>query len=229
MTKTVALVPMRHDSVRVPQKNFRMFASRPLYHRIIETLLDCRSLGEIVIDTDSPVILEDAAQHFPSVRLLQRPIPLREGTIPMNEVLLNTVAQLDGDVYLQTHSTNPLLRAATIERALATFKTAVPEYDSLFSVARLQTRLWDVDCRPMNHDPAMLLRTQDLPPVYEENSCLYLFTREVLEQRGNRIGERPMLFEMDRLEGWDIDEPEDFVIAELLCREGRPVRPVLDN
>ncbi len=219
---------MRHDSMRVPRKNFRLFAGRPLYHHIIETLLSCSSLGEIVIDTNSQVIMEDAAEHYPSVRLLKRPASLCDDKVPMNEVLLNTVSQLDGENYLQTHSTNPLLRAATIDRALAVFHESTPQFDSLFSVTRLQTRLWNTDSKPVNHDPAVLLRTQDLPPVFEENSCFYVFTREILEQRRNRIGASPKLFEVERLEAWDIDQPEDFVIAESLYRDGLPGKIALD-
>ena len=228
MCKIIALVPMRHDSVRVPQKNFRPFVDRPLYHHIITTLLQCQYIAEVVIDTDSSVIMKDAAEHFPAVRLLQRSADLCDGNIPMNEVLENTVAQLDGDIYLQTHSTNPLLRVETIEKAITDFYAAMPDHDSLFSVTRLQSRLWDPQCRPVNHDPGVLLRTQDLPPIYEENSCLYLFSDDGLKQHRNRIGARPKLFEIDRLESWDIDEPEDFILAEILCREGLVGNSALD-
>ena len=99
------------------------------------------------------------------------------------------------------------------------FLDKYPLYDSLFSVTRIQSRLWDSLARAINHNPAILLRTQDLPPVYEENSCLYIFTKEVLERRHNRIGERPLMFEIDRIESWDIDEEQDFRIAEILYTE----------
>ncbi|MGH7214828.1 MAG: acylneuraminate cytidylyltransferase family protein, partial [Tepidisphaeraceae bacterium] len=80
----------------------------------------------------------------------------------------------------------------------------------------VQNRLWDQLGRAINHNPAILLRTQDLPPVYEENSCLYLFTRQTLESCHNRVGQRPLLIELPRLEATDIDEEHDFHIAELL-------------
>ena len=212
----VALVPMRHRSERVPGKNYRPFAGRPLYHHIINSLLACSLVSEVVIDTDSPVITEDASQHFPQVRLIERPEHLRAGTVPTNEVLLYDVAQVEADYYLQTHSTNPLLRTQTITQAIQQVLDDYPVYDSLFSVTRVQTRLWDSLARAINHNPAILLRTQDLPLVYEENSCLYIFTRSTLETRHNRIGERPLMFEIDRLEAWDIDEELDFRIAEFL-------------
>ena len=214
--RIVAIVPMRHDSERVRGKNYRMLGGRPLFHHIITTLLSCPRIAETVIDTDSPVIRDDAALAFPAVRVLDRPETLRGGLVSMNDVLLNDVARLDADLYLQTHSTNPLLRADSVTRAIDTFVSSQPTYDSLFSVTRLQTRLWSAEGHPINHNARLLLRTQDLQPLYEENSCLYLFSRTSLERHGNRIGERPLLFELPRDEAWDIDDEIDFAVVESL-------------
>jgi CMP-N-acetylneuraminic acid synthetase len=217
--KIIALVPMRHESRRIPGKNYRSFAGRPLYRHIIENLLACPLISEVVIDTDSPAIRKDAEEHFPQVKLIERPQNLKGDAVSMNEVLFYDVSQTDADYYLQTHSTNPLLSPETIGRAIKIFKENYPEHDSLFSVTRMQTRLWDRRHRAVNHDPEILLRTQDLPVIYEENSCLYIFPRTVMMARRNRIGERPLLFEIEREEAWDIDEELDFRIAEFLYRE----------
>jgi CMP-N-acetylneuraminic acid synthetase len=214
--RIVALAPMRHQSGRVPGKNYRPFAGKPLYHHIITTLLACPAIDEIVINTDSPAIMADAAAHFPTVRLIERPVHLCASDTPMNEVLMYDTGQVAADFYLQTHSTNPLLLPSTISSAIAHFLKHYPACDSLFSVTRLQTRLWDQLSRPVNHNPHILLRTQDLPPIYEENSNFYLFTREHLERRRNRIGERPIMYEVNRIEAWDIDEELDFQVAEYL-------------
>lgn len=221
ISRIVAIVPMRHDSERVRGKNYRMLGDRPLFHHIVSTLLSCPHIAQTVIDTDSPLIAEDAARAFPSVKVLDRPERLRGGMVPMNEVLLNDVARINADLYLQTHSTNPLLRAESITAAIDAFVAAQPDHDSLFSVTRLQTRLWSADSQPINHDPRVLLRTQDLPPVYEENSCLYLFSRASIERQGNRIGESPLLYELSREEAWDIDEEIDFAVVEALYRRGQ--------
>ncbi|MEW6504671.1 MAG: acylneuraminate cytidylyltransferase family protein [Chloroflexota bacterium] len=214
-----ALVPMRHHSVRVPGKNYRPLAGKPLFHHILNALLQTPEISRVVVDTDSPVLLEGISRDFPQVTLLERPAHLTADTVPMNEILMYDTEQVAADFYLQTHSTNPLLRPQTISRAIQTFLSQYPAYDSLFSVTRLQTRLWDGLARPINHNPAILLRTQDLPPVYEENSCIYIFTRQTLAQRRNRIGERPYLFEIDPLEARDIDEEFDFLLADLLMRQ----------
>ena len=221
-SRIVALVPMRHDSERVPGKNYRPFAGVPLYHHIVKNLLACPHIEEVVIDTDSPVIMEDASQHFSQVRLIQRPDHLRTGTTSMNDVLPHDVTQVESDYYLQTHSTNPLLRTETITKAIETFLSP-GDHDSLFGVTHLRTRLYDAQGNPINHDPDILLRTQDLPPVYEENSTLYIFSGKTLETRKNRIGYRPIMFEVNREEAIDIDEELDFLFAEFLFRQRQKV------
>ncbi len=216
--RIVALVPMRHHSQRVPGKNYRPLAGKPLYRYIIETLLAVPQIDEILVDTDSPPVMEGLRAHYPSVRVVERPAHLRADDVPMNEILAHDMNLAEADFYLQTHSTNPLLRAETVTRAITTFLERYPAYDSLFGVTRWQTRLYDQLGRAINHNPAILLQTQDLPPVYEENSCLYLFTRENLLARRNRIGLRPLMFEIPRLEAVDIDEEADFLLAEALVK-----------
>jgi CMP-N-acetylneuraminic acid synthetase len=210
---------MRHSSERVQGKNYRLLGDRPLYHHVVQMLAAVPEVGRIVIDTDSETIMADAREHFPDVVLLERPEHLRAGETPMNDVLLNTVEQVAGDVFLQTHSTNPFLTAATVSAALEAF-AADPAHDSLFSVTRIQARLWTAAGTPMNHDPEVLLRTQDLEPVFVENSCLYVFTRDVLLRRRSRLGAAPMMFELDPSEAIDIDEERDFRLAELLHAAG---------
>ncbi len=219
--KLAALVPMRHHSQRVPGKNYRLLAGKPLFHYILASLLECREIEQVVVDTDSAPVMEGVRQSFPTVRLIERPERLRADSVPMNEILIYDAEQVQAETYLQTHSTNPLLRPETISRAIQTFRSDYPTHDSLFSVTRLQTRLWDRDGRPINHDPTVLLQTQDLPPVYEENSCLYIFTRETLLKRRNRLGERPLLFPIDAAEAWDIDEELDFAITDFLLSQQR--------
>jgi CMP-N-acetylneuraminic acid synthetase len=136
----------------------------------------------------------------------------------MNEILLYDTSRVPADYYLQTHSTNPLLRPETISKSVQILLADYPTHDSLFSVTRLQTRLYDQYGHALNHDPNILLQTQNLPPVYEENSCIYIFTRENLERRRNRLGERPLMFEMNADEAWDIDEELDFAITDFLMQ-----------
>ena len=220
MTQTLAVVPMRHNSERVPGKNYRPLNGIPLYHHVIRTLSVVPEIDAIVIDTDSDFIIEDCASHFPHVRVLLRPENLRDGSIAMNDVLLNTLDQVDSDIVLQTHSTNPFLKASTVSAALKLFDKPGSEFDSVFSVTRLQARLWDATTQPVNHDPTVLLRTQDLAPLFIENSCFFIFTPQLLRERGNRIGSNPLMFEMAALEAVDIDVEEDFALAVAIAESG---------
>ena len=216
--KIAALVPMRHHSQRVPGKNYRPLAGKPLFHHIIQTLLNVPEIEQVMVDTDSEPVMDGVRRFFPDVKLIQRPEHLRADDIPMNDILLHDTAQVDADFYLQTHSTNPLLNAETISNGIKYFLENYPKYDSLFSVTRLQTRLYFEDGKAINHNPLELIQTQDLPPVYEENSCLYLFTRENLARKKHRIGDKPYMFEIDADEAWDIDEELDFEICDFLMK-----------
>lgn len=216
--KLAALVPMRHHSQRVPGKNYRPLAGKPLFHHILETLLAVPEIDIVLVDTDSEPVMDGVRRLFPTVKLIQRPEHLRADDVPINDILLHDTAQVDADFYLQTHSTNPLLKPETVSRAIQAQFTNYPVYDSLFSVTRLQTRLYFQDGQPINHNPLELIQTQDLPPVYEENSCLYLFTRENLLRKHHRIGDKPFMFEIEAAEAWDIDEELDFEIADFLMK-----------
>ncbi len=214
--RIAALIPMRHHSQRVPGKNYRPMVGKPLFMHILDSLMRVPEIEKIAIDTDSPIILEILEKDYPKVIKIERPVYLQADDIPMNEILMYDISQLNADFYMQTHSTNPLLKSETISKALNTFLAKYPAYDSMFSVTRRQVRYWDELGRAINHNPAILIRTQDLPPVYEENSCFYVFTKSSLETKRNRLGNRPLMYEISPEEAWDVDEEIDFKMAELM-------------
>lgn len=219
MSKVIALLPMKGHSERVPNKNMREFCGRPLYHHVMRSLLESQYVAKIVINTDSGDIAEDARRRFENARILNRPEEICGDFVPMNDIIGYDLSQIEGKHFLQTHSTNPLLTAKTINHAIEQYFKELERYDSLFSVTCLQTRLYDKKGNPLNHNPKELVRTQDLSPVYEENSNLYIFSKASFKEAGNRrIGARPQMFEMDRLEAVDIDEDVDFKLAEALFK-----------
>lgn len=213
-----AIVPMRHSSERVRGKNYRLFAGKPLYHHVLTMLGKSRLVHEIVVDTDSELMTDAISQDFPSVKILERPANLRDGATDMNDVLANTLTSVDSEIIVQTHSTNPSLSTATLDTGIELFLDSRPAYDSLFSVNRFQARLWDSHNQPVNHSLDVLRRTQDLPPLWTENSCLYVFSKTGFLSSGRRIGNSPILFETPPLESLDIDTESDFVIAETIHR-----------
>lgn len=212
-----ALLPMKGHSERVPNKNMRRFAGAPLVHAVASRLEGCRLIDSIVIDTDSKDIANYVLSNFKKARIIERPESLRGDMVPMNDIIGHDIGQCAGEHFVQTHSTNPLLRLETLESAINEYFASLGTYDSIFSVTKYQSRFYDSSGRPINHNPDELLRTQDLPPIYEENSNFFIFSRTSFINSGNkRIGQRPRMFPMERIEAVDIDEEADFNLAETL-------------
>lgn len=222
MKKIIALVPMKGHSERVPNKNMKKFSGIPLYHAIMNVLSQSNHVEKIVINTDSESIARDAERYFSNVQIIWRPEEIRGDFVSMNDIIAYDLSQLDGEHFLQTHSTNPLLTTKTLDSAIQTYFDGLGHYDSLFSVTRFQTRFYWEDGRAINHKPKELIRTQDLPPVFEENSNFYIFSRDSFRNAGNkRIGLNPQMYEVNKLEAIDIDDPEDFQLAEILYKKIR--------
>lgn len=207
-----AIVPIKQHSERVPKKNFRDFNGQPLYHWILETLQDTSEIDEILINTDADPVVENAPSQF-DVVISERPNELQGDFVSMNDIIEYEVERNEADLFIQTHCTNPLLQSTTISDAVNEFVSS-DDADSLFTVTKHQKMLYDDDLKPINHDPYDLSRTQDLPPIYEENSNLYVFTQETIEKTGCRIGKDPMIYKMDEIESIDIDTETDFQLAE---------------
>lgn len=212
--KVKALVPMKGHSERVPHKNIRPLAGKPCFHWVMEALSASDYIDEIIINTDSEEIAASAAK-FPKARILVRPDFLLGDMVSIQPLIEYDLSQSDGTYYLQTHSTNPLLTTETVNKAIETF-FAQNEHDTLFSVTEIKQRFYWPDGRGINHDPKHLIRTQDLEPIYHENSCFYVFSKETNEKTKNRLGANPLMFPIDRLEAADIDDMEDFYWAEFL-------------
>ncbi len=219
----VALMPLKAHSARVAGKNFRALGGRPLFRWMLDTLLSIPGITRVVINTDARELLrEHGLVEGGRTTIRDRKRELCGDFVSMNLILEDDLAAVPAEVYLMTHVTNPLLSAATVERAIGKFleASAGGTADSLFSVTRYQSRFYDADQRPVNHDPQNLIRTQDLPPLFEENSNLYLFTAASIAASGARIGLRPLLFETPALEAIDIDDEQDWRLAEALVAAG---------
>jgi CMP-N-acetylneuraminic acid synthetase len=208
-----ALIFMKYNSVRVPRKNIREFCGRPLFHWILETLEKTKYISEIIINTDSEEIAIDAQRNF-SVTIHMRPEYLLDiNSNEANQIIAHDLSLIEGEYFLQTHSTNPNLKSDTIEKAVESFFESKVN-DSLMSVTPVQKRFYWPDGRPINHDPQNLIMTQNQVPLYEENSCIYLFSRKGFQIQQSRIGVKPLFFPVDAMEAGDIDDESDFVIAE---------------
>ena len=221
--KRVALLPMKAHSARVKSKNFREFAGKPLFRWILDTLLSMEEIERVVINTDARQILSDHGLNDGDadgrVMIRDRKEEICGDFVSMNLVLADDVANVAAETYLMTHTTNPLLSADAIRGSLKAYDEAVAagRADSLFTVNKIQTRFYRADMSAVNHDPDNLIRTQDLEPWYEENSNLFIFNRDSFAKTDARIGAKPAMYETPPLESIDIDNADQWMLAEAVA------------
>lgn len=225
--KIVALLPMKANSTRVKGKNFRTFCGKPLFKWILDSLLEVKEINKIVINTDAREILAaNGLIDTQRIFIRDRKPEICGDEVSMNLVLADDVENLEADIFLMTHTTNPLVSSSTIRAAIKQYKKALDQQsaDSLFTVNKVQTRFYTEDCKPVNHDPNNLIPTQDLEPWFEENSNLYLFNKNSFNLTNARIGLKPMMMVSPALESSDIDTPDDWdravVMTEYMLEKG---------
>ncbi len=212
--KKVAFVPIRLNSQRVEGKNLRLLGGRPLMAYLLQTLTQVENIDEVYLYCSNP----DVQQYLPEgVKFLQRDQSLDSNTTLGEEIYDAFTSAVDADIYILAHATSPFIRSATIADAVARVESG--EYDSAFSAERVQTFAW-WDGKPLNYSLDRVPRTQDLEPVYVETSAFFVFEREVWCGKRRRIGERPYMAVTDRIESMDIDNPDDFLLAEAIVAAG---------
>lgn len=209
--KTVAIVPMKLNNRRLPQKNTKSFTNgKPLCHYILSTLLAVKGLNEVYVYCSNP----DIQEFIPDgVKYLRRSESLDQDMTNMNEVLKCFAHDVPADIYVMTHTTAPFISKDSIEKGLRA--VASGEYDSSFAAKKCQEFLWR-DGAPFNYELDNIPRTQDLPLLYEETSGFYIYRNEVMTKLNRRIGEKPFIVEVGEIESIDIDETEDFMIADAI-------------
>lgn len=214
---------MKAHSERISEKNFREFAGKPLFRWVLDALLAVDAIDAVVINTDARHVLASNDLHDGDadgrIIIRDRKPEICGDFVSMNLVLADDIDAVTSERYVMTHTTNPLLRSTTIERALAQFSSSKENLgaDSLFSVNRVQARFYREDGSAVNHDPDDLIRTQDLEAWFEENSNLYIFNRDSFAKTNARIGAKPVMFEMGISESVDIDGQAQWDIAEAMA------------
>lgn len=212
--KRVAFVPIRLNSQRVEGKNLRLLGGQPLMTYLLRSLAAAKNIDEVYVYCSNPAIQE----YLPEgVRFLKRDERLDSNTTLGEEIYDAFTAEVDADIYILAHATSPFIRTSTIEDAVARVENG--EYDSAFSAERVQTFAW-WEGKPLNYSLEHVPRTQDLEPVYVETSAFFIFRSEVWRTLHRRIGERPYTAVTDRIESMDIDNPDDFLLAEAIVAAG---------
>ena len=212
--RRVAFVPIRLNSQRVEGKNLRELGGRPLMTYLLESLAAAQNIDKVYVYCSNPAIVE----YLPEgVEWLQRDERLDQNTTLGEEIYDAFTREVEADIYILAHATSPFIRTATIEQAVRSVESG--EYDSAFSAERVQTFAW-WQGRPLNYSLQHVPRTQDLEPVYVETSAFFVFRAEVWREQHRRIGEKPYMAVTDRIESMDIDNPDDFLLAEAIVAAG---------
>lgn len=214
--KIVAVVPIKLNSSRLPQKNIKCFTNgKPLCHYVLSTLLEIKEINEVYVYCSNSAI----QSYIPKgTRYLCRSTSLDQDSTKMNEVLFSFAKDVPADIYVMTHTTAPFITKESILKGLQSVLSG--KYDSAFAAKKLQDFLWK-DGKPFNYELDHIPRTQDLTPLYEETSGFYIYENRVITQMNRRIGERPYLVEVSEIESCDIDELEDFQIADAIFNQIR--------
>lgn len=212
--RRVAFVPIRLNSQRVEGKNLRELGGRPLMAYLLESLAAARNIDKVYVYCSNPAIVE----YLPEgVEWLQRDERLDQNTTLGEEIYDAFTREVEADIYILAHATSPFIRTTTIEQAVRSVESG--EYDSAFSAERVQTFAW-WQGRPLNYSLQHVPRTQDLEPLYVETSAFFVFRAEVWREQHRRIGQKPYVAVTDRIESMDIDNPDDFLLAEAIVAAG---------
>lgn len=209
--KIVAVVPMKLNNKRLPQKNTKSFTNgKPLCWYILSTLTKISEIDEIYVYCSNP----DIREYIPDgVKYLERRVTLDQDTTKMNEVLQCFADEVEADIYVMTHTTAPFIKPESIRKGLDAVSSG--KFDSSFAAKKLQDFIWK-DGNPYNYSLDSIPRTQDLPVMYQETSGFYIYKKDIITQMNRRIGNKPYIVEVGEIESVDIDEAEDFVIADAI-------------
>ena len=212
--KTVALIPIKLGSKRIPGKNIKpFFDGTPLMHFIQHACLEAKTIDEVYVYCSDESVKE---YLLPGVQFLQRPEYLNGDNINANDFIREFMKCVDADIYVNAHTTSPFAKSETIDDLVN--HVASGGYDSAFCAESFRTFMWQ-DGKPINFDPDHFPRTQDLPVIYGETSIAYVFTRESFLKHNRRLGSHPYIREVDKIEAMDIDYPEDFEICNAIYKE----------
>jgi CMP-N-acetylneuraminic acid synthetase len=210
--KVVAFVPIKMNNERLPGKNIKSFSNgRPLISYILDTLSTVDNIDEIYVYCSDESIKEYLP---PTVKFLKRDKYLDLSTTSFNEVLTSFANDVKADVYILTHATAPFIAKSRFEEGIAAVTSQ--QYDSALTVQVLQEFLWK-DGHPYNYNPQKIPRTQDLERLYTETCGMYIYTAELINQEKRRIGHKPYLIEVSKIEACDINNPDDFELANAIA------------
>lgn len=208
--KIIAIMPLKLNNERLPGKNTKLLGNKPLLSYELENLLDTKRVDVIYVYCSN----EEVKKFLPTkIKFLKRSTNLDLPTANFTQIFECFSNEIDADIYVYAHATAPFITVKTMIECIDAVKSG--EYDSAFCATKIQDFLWQ-DGKPLNFDATNLPRSQDLKEIYRETSGVYVFTKDVFQKYHRRIGEKPFIKEVSYKEAVDINNPEDFDLAQAL-------------
>ena len=211
--KSVCIIPIKAESVRVHKKNFRLLNGVPLYEHFLNKLKKC-SFDEIYVDTDNDEI-KKFIENIGFIHIHRLP-ELATSQANGNDLLNYHASIIEADYYFQLFITAPLLNSETINKAIDILKND-SHHDSIFTANEIYSWFWHQG-KPVNYDPMILPRSQDAVPIIRETTGLYGIKRNALLECQCRIGQTPYMLIVDDYEAADLDTEFDFQYVEFLLK-----------
>ena len=213
-----ALIAARSGSQRVKNKNIRPFGNTTLLELKIEQLLRIEKINGIVVNSNDPEILSIASNY--GCELIKRDSAYATNDVCMSDVYKNMAENFTDELILYANCTNPLLSDDSITNAIEEYLKINGEYDSLNSAHLVKEFLFK-DNKPINYSLREQPRSQDLPDYYALNFAINIIAREKMIEYKNVVGYKPLIYGIDEVEGYDIDNPIDFDFCEYMYQRSK--------
>lgn len=205
--KTVALIPIKLNSQRLPHKNILPIAGKPLCWHLCNTLNQVQNIDEVYAYCSD----EAVKQYIPKETIFKKRDARLDGDLVKGfDIYRSFIEEVEADIYVLAHTTSPFIKQSSVENALNQVLSGA--YDSAFSAERIQTFAW-YQGHPINYDLNDVPRTQDMEPIWVETSAFFMFRKEIFTEHSRRIGFKPYIQEVSGIEAVDIDEPKDYELA----------------
>lgn len=217
--RTIAVVPARGGSERIPRKNLLSIRGRPLLLHTLEQALRADAVDAVLVSTEDEEVAEIARAAGTGV--VMRPRELASAAATTESVLLHVLDHwretegTDPDLAILLQCTSPVRKRRDIDQAVAQLVRS--DSDSLFSACPDPGLFWTLDENkptPLNYDPRNRKREQEMAPQYRENGSIYVFKPSILRTTGSRLGGRIAIYEMDPLSSFQVDSGGDAELIE---------------
>ena len=219
--KRIVFIPARGGSKSIPLKNIKLFCGKPLIHWIIEAADQSDKIDKIVVSTDNEEIKGKALEYSSAKLKMFARSPASATDEASTEMALIEYLDADqtlagNDIIILAQLTSPWTLSRHFDEALKIFEEN--NYDSMLSVIATHAFQWNAQGAPLNYDYLNRPRRQNMERVFQENGAFYINSVDNIRKNNNRLSGRIGLYPMHKYSGLELDENEDWLLAENMMK-----------